>query len=98
MRRRQFLSATAKSTAIAVTAGVAAACTTQLATPTITPTAPTAVAATVPNITVSAPTVVGQAQPSVDWQMATSWPKLLDTLYGGAQFFADRVGALTGGN
>lgn len=97
MRRRQFLATTAKSTAIAVTAGVAAACTTQLATPTITPAVPTAVAATVSNSTAAAPTVVGQAQPTFDWQMATSWPVLLDTLYGGAQFFAARVGALTSG-
>lgn len=98
MRRRQFLATTAKSTAIAVTAGVAAACTTQLATQTVAPTAPTAAAATAPVSTVNAPTVVGQAQPTFDWQMATSWPMLLDTLYGGAQFFADRVSALTGGN
>ncbi len=97
MKRRQFLSTTAKSTAIAVTAGVAAACGTQLATPTVVPTGPTAAATNAPVNTVAAPTVVGQAQPSFDWQMATSWPVALDTIFGGAQIFAERVGAMTGG-
>jgi TRAP-type mannitol/chloroaromatic compound transport system substrate-binding protein len=97
MKRRQFLSTTAKSTAIAVTAGVAAACGTQLATPTVAPTGPTVAATTAPVNTVAAPTVVGQAQPSFDWQMATSWPVALDTIFGGAQIFAERVGAMTNG-
>ena len=98
MRRRQFLSTTAKSTAIAVTAGVAAACGTQLATPAVSPTAPSASATTAPGAsTVAAPTVIGQAQPSFDWQMATSWPVALDTIFGGAQIVAERVAALTGG-
>lgn len=35
--------------------------------------------------------------PDVEWQMATSWPVSLDTLFGGAQTFADRVSAMTGG-
>ncbi|PSN11028.1 ABC transporter substrate-binding protein [filamentous cyanobacterium CCT1] len=35
--------------------------------------------------------------PRVDWQMATSWPAALDTILGGAQTFADRVGVLSGG-
>lgn len=96
MKRRQFLSATVKSTAIAVTAGVTAACGTQLITPLGTPSAPVTAATIVPNSN-AAPTVIGQAQPSFDWQMATSWPVLLDTLYGSVKTFAERVGALTGG-
>ncbi|PSR18335.1 ABC transporter substrate-binding protein [filamentous cyanobacterium CCP3] len=35
--------------------------------------------------------------PRIDWQMATSWPAALDTILGGAQTFADRVGVLSGG-
>ncbi len=35
--------------------------------------------------------------PTLDWQMATSWPVSLDVLFGGAQLFADRVSAMTGG-
>ena len=35
--------------------------------------------------------------PEVNWQMATSWPVALDTIFGGAQVVADRVAAMTGG-
>lgn len=35
--------------------------------------------------------------PTINWQMATSWPVALDTIFGGATTFADRVAALTGG-
>lgn len=37
------------------------------------------------------------ALPTLDWQMATSWPPALDTIFGGAQLFAERVSTLTGG-
>jgi TRAP-type mannitol/chloroaromatic compound transport system substrate-binding protein len=67
MKRREFLSATAKTAAIGA--------------------ASTAFAA--PNIV--------HAQGNVRWQMATSWPVSLDTIYGGAQIFAERVAALTDG-
>lgn len=33
--------------------------------------------------------------PNINWQMATSWPTSLDTIYSGATFFADRLAALT---
>ena len=35
--------------------------------------------------------------PNVRWQMVTSWPKSLDTIFGGAQTVCDRVAAMTGG-
>ena len=35
--------------------------------------------------------------PKIKWQMVTSWPKSLDTIYGGAQTVCDRVSAMTGG-
>jgi TRAP-type mannitol/chloroaromatic compound transport system substrate-binding protein len=35
--------------------------------------------------------------PEIQWQMPTSWPLSLDTIYGGAVVFADTVRALTGG-
>ena len=35
--------------------------------------------------------------PQIEWDMATSWPESLVTLYGAAQFFADKVSQLTGG-
>jgi len=37
------------------------------------------------------------ALPTLNWQMATSWPIVLDTIFGGAKIFAERVGAITGG-
>ncbi|WP_206816326.1 TRAP transporter substrate-binding protein [Chroococcus sp. FPU101] len=35
--------------------------------------------------------------PNIQWQMATSWPPSLDTIFGGATVLADRVAALTNG-
>jgi len=45
---------------------------------------------------VAAPAIV-QAQQPITWRMATSWPKSLDTLYGGAELVAKRVGEITEG-
>ena len=35
--------------------------------------------------------------PDIEWEMPTSWPLNLDTIYGGAEVFAEEVGRLTGG-
>jgi len=35
--------------------------------------------------------------PEVSWRLAASWPTNLDTIFGGATTFADRVRAMTGG-
>jgi TRAP-type mannitol/chloroaromatic compound transport system substrate-binding protein len=35
--------------------------------------------------------------PTIQWQMATSWPLSLDTIFGGAKVLAEGVAALTGG-
>ncbi len=35
--------------------------------------------------------------PELEWEVATSWPTSLDTIYGGATRFAERVSAMTGG-
>jgi TRAP-type mannitol/chloroaromatic compound transport system substrate-binding protein len=35
--------------------------------------------------------------PDIEWDMATSWPIVLETIYGGAEFFGERVAAMTGG-
>jgi TRAP-type mannitol/chloroaromatic compound transport system substrate-binding protein len=42
-------------------------------------------------------TTTDASLPAIEWQMATSWPVSLDTIYGGAQTLADRVAAMTGG-
>ena len=38
-----------------------------------------------------------EALPEITWDMATSWPVGLDTIFGGPQTVADRVSAMTGG-
>ncbi|MEY4416163.1 MAG: hypothetical protein RIQ53_3456, partial [Pseudomonadota bacterium] len=44
----------------------------------------------------TAPAIV-QAQAQVRWRLASSFPKSLDTIYGGADEFARKVSELTGG-
>src|SRR5690349_21875421 len=45
---------------------------------------------------VAAP-AIAQSQPAIQWRMAASWPKSLDTLFGGADLVAKRVSELTDG-
>ncbi len=45
---------------------------------------------------VAAP-AIAQSQPKITWRLAASWPKSLDTLFGGAELVARRVGEITGG-
>ncbi|HEU4850644.1 MAG TPA: TRAP transporter substrate-binding protein [Telluria sp.] len=40
---------------------------------------------------------VAQALPAIQWRIASSFPKNLDTIYGASERFAKRVSALTGG-
>jgi TRAP-type mannitol/chloroaromatic compound transport system substrate-binding protein len=40
---------------------------------------------------------LAQAQPTINWRLASSFPKSLDTIYGAAETFSKRVSALTGG-
>ena len=43
---------------------------------------------------VTAP-AVAQSMPEIRWRQTTSWPKSLDTLYGGAELIGKRIAALT---
>jgi TRAP-type mannitol/chloroaromatic compound transport system substrate-binding protein len=43
---------------------------------------------------VAAP-AIAQSMPELKWRYATSWPKSLDTLYGGCEYFAKRVAEIT---
>jgi len=45
---------------------------------------------------VAAP-AIAQSQPTIQWRLAASWPKSLDTLFGGAELVAKRVGEMTDG-
>jgi hypothetical protein len=40
---------------------------------------------------------IAQSMPEIKWRMTTSWPKLLDTLYGGADMMCKAVGEATDG-
>jgi TRAP-type mannitol/chloroaromatic compound transport system substrate-binding protein len=46
--------------------------------------------------TAAAP-AIAQSSPSIQWRLAASWPKSLDTLYGGAELVCNRVSELTEG-
>src|SRR3954468_5812688 len=43
---------------------------------------------------VAAP-AIAQSMPEIKWRMPTSWPKSLDTLFGGAEMMAKMVGEAT---
>jgi TRAP-type mannitol/chloroaromatic compound transport system substrate-binding protein len=47
--------------------------------------------------TLAAPAVVSAQSPNVSWRMVGSWPKSLDTLFGGMDYISKRVAAATGG-
>jgi TRAP-type mannitol/chloroaromatic compound transport system substrate-binding protein len=44
--------------------------------------------------TVAAP-AIAQSMPEIKWRLAASWPKSLDTLYGGCEYFCKRVAEIT---
>ena len=46
--------------------------------------------------TLAAP-AIAQTAPTIKWRLTSSFPKSLDTVFGGAETMADRVRALTGG-
>ena len=45
----------------------------------------------------TAPAIAQSTQPNVKWRITSSFPKSLDTIYGGAEVLAKRVKAITGG-
>ncbi|MCB0099503.1 MAG: TRAP transporter substrate-binding protein DctP, partial [Caldilineaceae bacterium] len=82
MNRREFLSNVAVKAAGGAIAGLAAGCSFSQ-----TPAAEEMAEAAQSD----------QSLPELSWQCATSWPLGLDTIFGGAQVFAERVGVLSGG-
>jgi len=38
---------------------------------------------------------IAQSNPEIKWRLAASWPKALDTLYGGCEYFSKRVAEIT---
>ncbi len=60
-------------------------------------TSPDTSAAAASTVAATAEAAGDSSLPELDWQMPTSWPQGLDTIFGGAQLFAERVLALTAG-
>ncbi|MBD1910037.1 MULTISPECIES: TRAP transporter substrate-binding protein [unclassified Leptolyngbya] len=54
-----------------------------------------AMAACSQNSTAGTTTASADDLPTIEWEMATSWPVSLDTIFGGAQVLSDRLAALT---
>ena len=46
--------------------------------------------------TLAAP-AIAQTAPTIKWRLTSSFPKSLDTIYGGAEVLANRLRAMTGG-
>ncbi len=44
--------------------------------------------------TIAAP-AIAQTMPEIKWRLAASWPKSLDTLYGGCEHFSKRIAEIT---
>ncbi len=86
MDRRNFLGLAAKGAVGAATIGLVGCSGNQ------TEEAPVADAETIAEAVAN-----DSSLPEVNWQMATSWPPSLDTLFGGAQLVGERVAAMTGG-
>lgn len=84
MERRRFLTAVTQGSIAATTVGIMSGCNT---TQTRNSGETTATGTASP----------ASSLPAVEWQMATSWPVSLETLFGGAKLFADRVAAMTDG-
>jgi len=83
IKRRKFLDVIAKGAVGGTVAGVVSAC--------------AQAAAPVAQQTTAAVPAQASANPEISWEMATSWPVSLDTIYGAVQIFCDRVLALTDG-
>lgn len=89
MKRRDFLGMATKGALGAATIGLVGCGSEE-------PTAPANTNANVVNSAELAEAVQSDASlPEIEWQMATSWPLALDTIFGGAQVVAERVAAMT---
>lgn len=81
MNRRDFLQTLTTRTVAATALGLAVGCGAQQA-----------------GVAPEAGQAIAQDElPELNWDMPTSWPTALDTIFGGATTFAENVAALTGG-
>ena len=59
--------------------------------------ATTAAALSACNQTSTSPSIQANSLPNIRWRMVTSWPKSLDTIFGGAETVCQRVKSMTNG-
>ncbi len=108
MQRRKFLRSVATGSAalsLGACAGTAPDPAAQASPQPAGAASPAVLAASPPAAEPASPQPAGQAQPpaqgtelpTLEWNMATSWPVALDTIFGGAQTVAERVAAMTNG-
>lgn len=99
MKRREFLGMAAKGAVGAAALGVVGCGTPEeeVAAPVVDEVAdaPTAEVMTEEELTDAVQN--DSALPEITWEIATSWPLSLDTIFGGAEVFAETVSRLTGG-
>ncbi|MCB9433318.1 MAG: TRAP transporter substrate-binding protein [Ardenticatenaceae bacterium] len=97
MERREFLKMAAAGMIGSATLGVVGCGGNEAAAPAETETNAAPQAEVMPAEELAEEVQQDSALPELDWQMATSWPVALDTIFGGAQVFAERVAAMTEG-
>lgn len=97
MERREFLKMAAAGMIGSATLGVVGCGGNEAAAPAATESSAAPQAEVMPAEELAEEVQQDSALPTLDWQMATSWPVALDTIFGGAQVFADRVAAMTEG-
>ncbi len=97
MNRREFLGLATKSAAGAATMGLVSCGSEDEVTNTPASVAATTAPSVADETTLTEAAQTDAALPNIEWQMATSWPVALDTIFGGAEVFAQRVAAMTGG-
>lgn len=100
MERRQFIQAsafTAAAVGLSACTGSAVTGSTETEEPQATGAGTAAEEPTEEDVALAEEAQGDGSLPEISWDMPTSWPLGLDTIFGGAQVFADRVGAMTGG-
>lgn len=91
MDRREFLGMASKGALGAATVGLVGCSSAEEAAATAVP------ASITDDATLTEAVQADSGLPTIEWQMATSWPLALDTIFGGAEILAARVSDMTGG-
>lgn len=97
MKRRDFLGMAAKGAVGAAALGVVGCSQEQVADPVVDEVLDAPTAEVLAEEELIEEVQSDSALPEINWEIATSWPLSLDTIFGGAETFAENVGRLTNG-